>query len=176
MFWQVFSNFGLVNVGFSGLSHCVPDLVDPVSLDVAGAGQHRLESSQLEVIVGLLGKLFITKSEEWNNLPRQLLRRSESLREESDLGNHREVRGRHGQGPEQLLQIVWQIGSASVGGILENIQLVIKDIRVMTNVYHCDEYRHVLVDPDLLAHQLHRGVGLVRGLDREMLLDCLNLL
>ena len=46
----------------------------------------------------------------------------------------------------------------------------------MTNVYHCDEYRHVLVDPDLLAHQLHRGVGLVCGLDLEMLLDCLNLL
>ena len=122
---KVLSNLRLVNVRLPGLGHGLLDLVDPVPLDVAGAGEHGLESPQLEVVVRLLGKLFITKSEEWNNLSRQLLCRSKSLGEESNLGNHRGVRGSHGQGPEQLLQIVRQIGSTSVGGILGSIQIKI---------------------------------------------------
>ena len=69
----------LVNVGISTLTHHILDLVDPLPLDVAGTGQHRLEGPEGEVIVTLLAELLFTETEKWNNLEGKLFGCSEAL-------------------------------------------------------------------------------------------------
>lgn len=77
--------------------------------------------------------------EEWYNLAGKLLSRSKTLWEQHDFGDELAVRFCHCQGPEQLLQIVWQVWPASITGI------------------HGYKYCHVCWDSYLLPHKLNRN-------------------
>lgn len=74
--------------------------------------------------------------EEWHNLLGEDLSCAETLRVQHDLGNELSVRLGHGQAAEQFLQIVWQVGAASVARI------------------HGDEDGHVWADLHLLVQEL----------------------
>lgn len=79
-------------------------------------------------------KLYIL--EEWNNLFSKDLSCAEALRVQHDLGNELAVWFGHGQAAEQLFQIVWKVGSASIARI------------------HGDEDGHVWTDLHLLIQEL----------------------
>ena len=75
--------------------------------------------------------------EEWHDLAGQFLSLPEALRVEHDLGDELSVRLGHGQTAEQLLQVVREVGAASIARV------------------HGDEDGHVWVDPHLTVDQLH---------------------
>lgn len=73
--------------------------------------------------------------EERHNLLRKDLSCAEALRVQHDLGDELAVRLGHGQATEQLLQIVRQVGPASIARI------------------HSDEDGHVWTDLNLLVQE-----------------------
>lgn len=74
--------------------------------------------------------------EEWHNLFSKDLSCAKTLRVQHDLGNELTVWFGHGQTTEQLLQIVWKVGPASIARI------------------HGDKDGHVWTDLHLLIQQL----------------------
>lgn len=74
--------------------------------------------------------------EEGHNLLGEDLGCAETLRVQHDLGDELAVGLGHGQATEQLLQIVWQVGAASIARI------------------HGDEDCHVWTDLHLLVQEL----------------------
>lgn len=82
-------------------------------------------------------QLFESLLEERNNFLGQFFSHSESLRVQHDFSNELSVRFGHGQTSEQLLQVIWQIGSPSVSRI------------------HGDEYGHVWIHPHLFSNQFN---------------------
>lgn len=75
--------------------------------------------------------------EERNNFLGQFFSHSESLRVQHDFSNKLSVRFGHGQTSEQLLQVIWQIGSPSISRI------------------HGDEHSHIWIHPHLFSNQFH---------------------
>lgn len=88
-----------------------------LAFDASSTRQHRLQSTQSEVVMRLSRQLLKTEVEEWYDLARQYFRRSKAFREEHDLSNELLIRTSHCYASEQLLEIVWQIGSACIPGI-----------------------------------------------------------
>lgn len=99
-------------------------------------------------------KLYIL--EEWNNLFSKDLSCAEALRVQHDLGDELAVWFGHGQAAEQLLQIVWEVGSASVARI------------------HGDENGHVWADLHLLIQELSGDWHTCKD-ERNLLLKLINL-
>jgi hypothetical protein len=75
--------------------------------------------------------------EEWHNLAGKFLSHLESLRVQHDLSDQLSVWFGHGQATEELLQVVGQVGSASIARV------------------HGDEDCHVWVDLHMFADQLY---------------------
>ena len=101
--------------------------------------------------------MLVAKVEERHNLRSKRFRSPETLREQHDLRDELAVRARHGHGSEQLGQVRRELRTTRVVGVSR------------------DEDTHVLVQLDVLPHQLDLGV---RVLDesRKTLLDALDLL
>lgn len=83
----------------------------------------------------------IDSLEEWHDLVCEFLSCSESLGVQHDLGDQVSVGFGHRQISEEFLQIVRQVGAASIAWV------------------HGDEDGHVWIDLDLLANKFHTDLG-----------------
>ena len=67
--------------------------------------------------MALRRKLLSAKFEERDDLAGENLSVDESLREEHDLSDELAVWGEHGDAAEELLQVVGEVGAASIGRV-----------------------------------------------------------
>lgn len=61
LFWKILSNRSFINVLFFTALHFFLQPLDPVALHITGRHKHRLQGSETEVIVRLVGQLFVTQ-------------------------------------------------------------------------------------------------------------------
>ena len=87
--------------------------------------------------MALRTKLIETKVEKRDYLSTQFIRSLETLRVEHDSCNHVLIRLCHSYLAEELLQIIWQLGTSSI-------------IRI-----HCNENSHVWVQFDISSHEIN---------------------
>ncbi|KAH6607744.1 hypothetical protein Trco_004057 [Trichoderma cornu-damae] len=127
------------------------------ALEATGADQDALERAEAEVVVGLLRQVPRALVEEGHRLLGEPLGLAETLRVEHDFGDELLVGLGHGDAPEELLQVVGQVGAAGVAGV------------------HGDEDARVLVDAELPADQLDLRL-VVLGPLLQAELDVLDLL
>lgn len=76
--------------------------------------QYRLDGSHPEVVMVLLGELFAGQLVQVDNLLGEGLGLHEPFREQHDLSNEGIVRHHHGDGAEQILQVVRELHSACI--------------------------------------------------------------
>ena len=103
--------------------------------------------------MGLLRELIAAEAEEGDNLAAERLGGLETLSEEHNLRDVLAVGGGHGDGAEELLEVVGEVGTARVAGV------------------HGDEHAHIVVDSDAAV-----GEDNLVGAALEALLNRLNLL
>jgi len=87
--------------------------------------------------MALRAQLTVAEAEQGHDLSRKSVGCLETLRVEHDSSDHVLVGVRHRHGAEKLLQVVWQLGTASVVWV------------------HSDEDAHLKVQFDLTTHELH---------------------
>jgi hypothetical protein len=92
-------------------------VADRVSLQPAGRHEHTLERAQPKVVVLLVRELLGAQPEQRHDLAREALGRLEALRVEHHLPNELAIGLDHRNAPEQLLEIVRQLGTAGISRI-----------------------------------------------------------
>ena len=81
------------------------------------AHQDGLQGAHAEVVVALRGELLGAQLQGAHDFPSQQLRLLKARGEQDNLADHGVVRDHHSAGPEERLQVVWQLGAPSVAWV-----------------------------------------------------------
>jgi hypothetical protein len=113
--------FGHVHITKSSHQHDILTDVSVCTLELTGHHKHRLDSSQSEVIMVLLGKLLLRELVKHGHFLGEDLGHSETLRHKHVLANEEQVGLDHGNWSEESLQVVGELGTTSITWVHCNV-------------------------------------------------------